>query len=87
MSASAMTRAEPPRPARTQGCSTPGPGSESGGSGAVATPKERAEQKRREKLALIRGQLESGELTIRQMTPAERAANPPRPAVPRRRRA
>jgi hypothetical protein len=52
----------------------------------VATPKERAEEKRREKLALIRGQLESGELTIRQMTPAERAANPPRPQEPRRKR-
>jgi hypothetical protein len=50
----------------------------------VATPKERAEQKRREKLALIREQVESGELKIRQMTPAERAEHPPRP--PRRRR-
>lgn len=49
--------------------------------------RERAEQKRREKLALIRKQVESGELTIRQMTPAERAKHPPRPAAPRRRRA
>jgi hypothetical protein len=34
---------------------------------AYADTKERAEQQRREKLALIRGQLESGELTMRHM--------------------
>ena len=49
----------------------------------MSTPIERAEQKRREKLALIREQLASGELTIRQMTPAERAKHPPRPRPPR----
>jgi hypothetical protein len=49
----------------------------------VSNARERAEQKRRDKLALIREQLESGQLTIRQMTPAERAKYPPRP--PRRR--
>jgi hypothetical protein len=52
----------------------------------VSTSKERAEQKRREKLALIREQLDSGELTIRQMTPDERERHPPRPAKPRRQR-
>jgi hypothetical protein len=52
----------------------------------VSAHRERAEQKRREKLALIREQLESGNLTIRQMTPAERAEHPPRPHPPRRRR-
>jgi hypothetical protein len=52
----------------------------------VSTSKERAEQKRREKLALIRKQLDNGELTIRQMTPAERKEHPPRPAEPRRKR-
>jgi hypothetical protein len=52
----------------------------------VTTPKERAEQKRREKLARIREQLDSGELTIRQMTPAERKKHPPRSAEPRRKR-
>jgi hypothetical protein len=52
----------------------------------VSTPKERAEQKRREKLAQIREQVDSGELTIRRMTPAEREKHPPRPAKPRRKR-
>jgi len=52
----------------------------------VSTSKERAEEKRREKLALIREQLASGDLKIRQMTPAEREKHPPRPAEPRRRR-
>ena len=52
----------------------------------MATPKERAEEKRREKLALIRKQLDNGELTIRQMTPAERKQNPPNPDKPQRRR-
>jgi hypothetical protein len=50
----------------------------------VSTQTERIEQKRREKLAAIREQLESGELTIRRMTPAERALYPPRPAAQRR---
>jgi hypothetical protein len=50
----------------------------------MATPIERAQQRRREKLALIRQQLASGELTIRQMTPAERATYPPRPRPPKR---
>jgi hypothetical protein len=52
----------------------------------VATQKDRAEQKRREKLAHIREQLESGDLTIRPMTPAERAKYPARPRTPGRRR-
>jgi hypothetical protein len=52
----------------------------------VTTPAERAQQKRRDKLELIREQVESGELTIRQMTPAERAKHPPRPDRPRRKR-
>ena len=52
----------------------------------MSTPKERAEEKRREKLALIREQLEAGQLTIRQMTPAERKEHPPRAPNPRRKR-
>ena len=52
----------------------------------MRTSKERAEQKRREKLALIREQLDTGELTIRQMTPAERKKHPPQAAKPRRKR-
>jgi hypothetical protein len=45
---------------------------------------ERAEQKRQEKLEAIRDQLDSGQLTIRQMTPAERAKHPPRPRPAKR---
>jgi hypothetical protein len=51
----------------------------------VKTQRERAEQKRREKLALMREQVESGDLTIRRMTPTERAEYPARPRPPRRR--
>ena len=49
----------------------------------MSTPKERAEQRRREKLDLIQEQLAAGQLTIRKMTAAERAAHPPRPPKPR----
>ena len=52
----------------------------------MSPSQERAQLKRREKLAMIREQLDSGELTIRQMTPAERKKYPPRPALPRRKR-
>jgi len=52
----------------------------------VSTSAERAEQKRREKLELIREQVDSGELKIRKMTPAERKKHPPREAQPRRKR-
>ena len=52
----------------------------------MSTSRERAEQKRCEKLALIREQLDNGDLTIRQMTPAERKKNPPRAAKPKRKR-
>jgi anti-sigma28 factor (negative regulator of flagellin synthesis) len=50
------------------------------------TQRERAEEKREEKLALIREQIEDGTLTIRQMTPEERKKDPPRKREPRRRR-
>jgi hypothetical protein len=50
----------------------------------VKTTRERAEEKRQEKLAAIREQLESGSLVIRQMTDAERRRYPPRPAPPQR---
>jgi hypothetical protein len=50
----------------------------------VSTHQERAEQKRLEKLELIREQLESGQLSIRKMTPAERAEHPPRPRPEKR---
>jgi hypothetical protein len=52
----------------------------------MGTQRERLARKRREKLAAILEQLASGDLTIRPMTPAERALYPPRPAAPRRKR-
>ena len=53
----------------------------------MKTPKDRAEARRQEKLTAIQEQVESGELTIRQMTPEERAKHPPREdkGKPRRR--
>jgi hypothetical protein len=42
------------------------------------TQKDRAEQKRREKLAHIKEQVAQGTLKIRKMTAKERAAHPPR---------
>ena len=50
------------------------------------TQKDRADQKRQDKLDLIRDQLDSGQLTIRKMTPAERKKNPPKPRPPKRQR-
>jgi hypothetical protein len=52
--------------------------------GAVKTTRERAEEKRQEKLAYVRQQLENGSLVIRQMTDAERLRYPPRPTPPQR---
>jgi hypothetical protein len=43
---------------------------------------ERQEERRAEKLAEIRDQVEKGTLRIRQMTAKERAENPPRPRRP-----
>lgn len=45
----------------------------------MKTHRERAEERRSEKLALIEQQIASGDLTVRKMTPKEAAANPPRP--------
>jgi hypothetical protein len=50
----------------------------------MSTPKDRAEEKRREKLKLMREQVESGELKIRKMTQAERKKNPPKPRPEKR---
>jgi hypothetical protein len=50
----------------------------------VKTTRERAEEKRAEKLALVREQVENGSLVIRQMTDKERRLYPPRPTQPRR---
>jgi hypothetical protein len=51
---------------------------------APKTLKDRADEKRREKLAAIRQQVKEGSLTIRKMTPAERKKNPPRPRSPKK---
>ena len=50
----------------------------------MKTARERAEEKRQEKLDLVREQVESGTLVIRQMTADERRQYPPRPALPKR---
>jgi hypothetical protein len=50
----------------------------------MSTQWERAEKKRLEKLQQIDEQVESGELKIRKMTPAERAKHPPRPRPEKR---
>ena len=49
----------------------------------MTTPQERAAQKRQEKLDQIQAQVSSGALVIRQMTPAERERNLPRPSKPK----
>jgi hypothetical protein len=46
--------------------------------------RERAEEKRQEKLELVKEQVQSGALVIRQMTPEERELYPPRPNQPKR---
>lgn len=50
----------------------------------MKTSRERAEEKRLAKLALIREQVESGTLVVRQMTAEERRRHPPRPVEPKR---
>lgn len=52
-----------------------------GESGTMRTTRERAEQKRQEKLELVRQQVQSGSLVIRQMTADERRRYPPRAAA------
>ena len=48
----------------------------------MKTPQERAQDRRREKLAAIEEQVRSGSLVVRQMTAEERARYPPRAARP-----
>ena len=45
----------------------------------VKTPKERQDEKRQAKLEEMQQQIDSGDLVIRKMTPAERKKFPPRP--------
>lgn len=49
----------------------------------MKSTQDRQREDRERKLAEIRRQLDAGTLTIRQMTPEERRANPPRPRDPR----
>jgi hypothetical protein len=49
----------------------------------VKTTREKAEEKRLAKLDLVREQVKSGSLLIRQMTDEERRRYPPRPARPK----
>jgi len=49
----------------------------------MKTSRERAEEKRAEKLEVVRQQVESGSLQIRQMTAEERRRYPPRPVQPK----
>lgn len=49
----------------------------------MKSTQDRQRDERERKLAEIRRQLDAGTLTIRQMTPEERRANPPRPRDPR----
>ena len=50
----------------------------------VKTARDRAEERRLEKLELVREQVASGALVIRQMTDEERRRYPPRPVQPKR---
>ncbi len=52
----------------------------------MKTARERAEEKRQEKLDLIQEQIETGTLVVRQMSDEERQQNPPRPTPPKRER-
>lgn len=53
------------------------------GGGGVKTARERAEEKRAEKLERVREQVETGSLVIRQMTAEERRRYPPLAALPK----
>ena len=50
----------------------------------MKSQREKAEEKREAKLELIREQVESGSLVIRQMTQEERRRYPRRPVSPKR---
>ena len=50
----------------------------------MKSTRERAEEKRQEKLELVREQVQSGSLKIRQMTDEERQRDPLVPPRPRR---
>lgn|GEM_PF-3353310 len=56
---------------------------EEGPSKPMKTVRERAEEKRQEKLTQVRDQVENGGLIIRQMTDEERRRYPPREPRPK----
>lgn len=49
----------------------------------MKTTRERAEEKRQEKLAYVQEMVQQGTLVIRQMTDDERRRYPPKPPFPR----
>jgi hypothetical protein len=51
----------------------------------MKTTRERAEERRQAKLAVVREQVDSGSLVIRPMTDEERRRYPPRKTSPKRR--
>jgi hypothetical protein len=51
----------------------------------MKSTQERAQERRRQKLAAVEEQIRSGSLVVRPMTAAERARYPPRPAPAKRR--
>jgi hypothetical protein len=50
----------------------------------LKSAQERAQERRREKLAAVEKQIRDGSLVVRPMTAQERARYPPRPARPKR---
>ena len=50
----------------------------------MKSARERAEEKRAEKLEVVREQVADGSLVIRPMTDEERRRYPPRPVAPKR---
>lgn len=68
---------------RTKGRDVPGDG-DARPAGGAKTARERADEKRAEKLALVREQVQSGSLVIREMTDEERQRYPPREAPVKR---
>jgi hypothetical protein len=50
----------------------------------MKTTRQRAEERRRDRLAEMQRQIDDGTLTIRQMTAKERAEHPPQPRPKRR---
>jgi hypothetical protein len=56
------------------------------GGAPISTQRERAEEKRKEKLKAVEEQVAEGSLTIRQMTPEEKAKYPKRERPPQAKR-